>query len=95
MPPHVRPRPKHLPAKLLAIRETFNLTKSEIAFTIGVTPARIHEYENGKREPNLITLLVYAQIALVTVDQIINDRISPDQFRDTLAREISLLHKAK
>jgi transcriptional regulator with XRE-family HTH domain len=58
-----------------------------MTFAVGVTPARIHEYENGKREPNLLTLLIYAQVALVTVDHIINDRISLASFRDALLQK--------
>ena len=91
MPPHVRPRPKYLPDKLLAIRETLDLTKSDMAFAVGVSAARVHEYEKGKREPNLLTLLIYAQVSLVTVDEIINDRIDLTRFRNTLASKASLL----
>ena len=76
-----RPRPEHLPAKLLAIRHALNATQGEIAFLVGVTTPRVHEYEKGKREPNLLTLMAYARIAGVLLDRIVDD-----------SKELTLMH---
>lgn len=41
-----------------------------------ITTARICEWEQGKREPNLLVLLRYARIAGVHVDDLIDDALS-------------------
>ncbi len=68
----VRPRirPRYLPAKLLAIRQHLRLSQSEMNSRLGfeLSPARISEYEHGNREPNLLTLLRYSQIARVHME---------------------------
>jgi transcriptional regulator with XRE-family HTH domain len=35
--------------------------------------ARISEYEHGNREPDLVTLLIYANLARVSMDVLVND----------------------
>ena len=71
-----RPVPQKLPAKLLAIRETFGASQSQMARALNckVITARISEYEHGTREPNLIVLLAYARLAEIPLEQIIDDR---------------------
>lgn len=91
MPPRARPRPKHLPAKLRAIRETYKLTVSQTAQLVGVTAARIYEYETGQREPNLLILLAYSQMACVHLELIVNDRVNLASFRDVLISKSSSL----
>ena len=73
-----RPKPRHLAIKLLAIRQALGLSQGEMVQrlnfqTIG---ARISEYENGIREPNLIVLLAYAKAARVRVEVLIDDNLS-------------------
>ena len=63
-----RPRPKLLPEKLLAVRKFLNVDKTDMARELQsqllshcgrqsrIRPARISEYENGEREPNLFLL---------------------------------------
>jgi transcriptional regulator with XRE-family HTH domain len=65
-----RPKPKHLAAKLLAIRQKMRASQSEMVaiLDMDLTAARLSEYEQGKREPNLLVLLRYARIAGVHVD---------------------------
>lgn len=70
-----RAKPKFLPAKLLAIRQKLGVSQSQLAkllnFDKGV--ARISEYENGIREPDLIVLLNYAKLARISLDILAND----------------------
>ena len=69
--------PRHLPAKLLQIRQARGLSQTEMVklLEFKVTPARISEYEHGVREPNLIVLLSYARAARVSVDVLIDDNL--------------------
>lgn len=72
-----RPRPRHLAAKLLAIRQKLGLSQSEIArlLELEVSCCRISEYEHGTREPNLLVLLRYARLSGVPLEQIVDDDI--------------------
>jgi transcriptional regulator with XRE-family HTH domain len=77
-----REKPRHLAAKLLAIRQHLGLSQSEIAWRLGfeVSPARISEWESGAREPNLLVLLSYSQLVNVHLELIVDDNISVAQF---------------
>jgi len=72
-----RLRQKRLPAKLRAIREAFGVSQSEMLRRLGVEKlidyTRISEFERGKREPPLLILLRYAEVAGVCTDTLIND----------------------
>lgn len=72
---HVRPKPNHLAAKLLAIRQGLGVSQSEMVALLQfqTTNARISEYEHGTREPNLLVLLKYARVAHVPVENLIDD----------------------
>jgi transcriptional regulator with XRE-family HTH domain len=73
-----RERPKHLAAKLLAIRKALRLSQSEMVARLQfkVTAPRISEYENGSHEPNLIVLLSYAKSVGISVDALIDDDVN-------------------
>jgi transcriptional regulator with XRE-family HTH domain len=75
-----RPRPKHLAAKLLAIRQRLGLSQSRMAHLLNaqVSSARVCEYESDIREPSLLTLLAYARAANIPVEKIIDDKIELD-----------------
>ena len=81
-----RAKPKHLAAKLLAIRQYLGLSQAQLGKRLGFESsyARIAEYERGKREPNLLTLLRYSQIARVHMEKLVDDRIDLKQFEDEL-----------
>ena len=85
-----RPRllPERLPAKLLAIREHLKLSQSQISnlLRLEVSPSRISEYENAVREPNLLVLLHYSEIARVHMETLVDDRVSLRRFREALQR---------
>ena len=72
-----RPKPKHLAAKLLAIRRKLSVSQCEMEKLLNfqISTARITEYEHGTREPNLLVLLSYARLAEIPLEQIIDDDI--------------------
>ncbi len=78
-----RPRPKHLGRKLLQIRETLGISQQHMPARLGMMgmhPGRISEYENNVREPSALTLLAYADLAGVHLEDIVNDRVElPDK----------------
>ena len=92
-----REKPKHLPAKLREIRLHLGLSQSQIAKRLGFTTsyARVSEYETGAREPNLMVLLRYAQLARVHMETLVNDRINLAQFRNALISSASLDYQKK
>ena len=73
--------PKSIPAKLgqklKTIREHFNYTQEQMADALGRQDdsrrARVHEWETGKRQPDLKSLLAYAQLMGVSTDALIDD----------------------
>jgi transcriptional regulator with XRE-family HTH domain len=76
-----RPRPKKLAGKLLAIRQELGLTQAGMAKRLSRIPsppdsAMISRYERDEREPSLFALLAYARLARVTVDVLIDDKLS-------------------
>jgi transcriptional regulator with XRE-family HTH domain len=73
-----RPRPRHLAAKLLAIRQRLGVSQSEMVRLLKaqISTARISECESGIREPNLLTILAYARAAKVRVEKIIDDELT-------------------
>lgn len=72
-----RPKPKHLPRKLAAIRKYLNASLSEMVMLLDfqVTSARICEYEHGTREPNLMVLLAYARLVKIPLEKIVDDNL--------------------
>jgi transcriptional regulator with XRE-family HTH domain len=69
--------PERLGDKLRAIRECRGWTLDQMAEAVGRTEAsrraRVYEWEEGIRQPDLPTLLVYAQICGVSTDVLIDD----------------------
>ena len=73
-----RPRPARLAEKLLAIRKHLGLSQIKMVQQLkneDLAYHRISEYETGRREPNLMVLLRYAQVANVTVESLIDDTL--------------------
>ena len=72
-----RLRQKRLPAKLRQIRAALGLSQSEMLKRLGVEKlidyTRISEFERGKREPPLLILLKYGEVAGVCTDVLIDD----------------------
>jgi len=78
MAQHPRPKPKHLAAKLLAIRQRLRVSQSDMVRLLKaqISTARISEYESGIREPNLLVLLAYSRAANIPVEKIIDDELT-------------------
>jgi len=74
-----RQKPARLAEKLLHIRTALGLSQNEIIRHMGLddvlTQSRISGYELGTREPSLPTLLMYARLAGVSTDVLIDDEI--------------------
>lgn len=74
----------------LPLGTTSSLSQSKIAERLGshVSFHRISEFEHGVREPDLMTLLRYSEIAGIHLASIINDRVDLEQFQDELEQLI-------
>ena len=74
-----RPRPMRLAEKLLQIRVGLGLSQTQMLERLGLSDSmhygRISEYEQDKREPNLITLLAYARAASIHLEDIVDDEL--------------------
>lgn len=72
-----RPKPLRLAEKLRQIRLELGLSQTELLDRMGLAGTmhygRISEYEQGKREPSLMTLLAYARTAAVHLEDIVAD----------------------
>ena len=73
----VRNRPKRLAEKLLQIREALGLSQREMAELLGNyrTHHHISKYERGKAVLPIEVVLAYAQVANVTMNQIVDDKV--------------------
>ena len=73
-----RQQPKRLPRKLLAIRKMLALSQTEMAKSLHLKKAYtvISSYERGTREPDLLTLLRYARLAKVPLENLVDDDAS-------------------
>ena len=69
--------PERLGDKLRVIREHKGWTLDQMADAVGRTEAsrraRVYEWEQGDREPDLLTIKAYAEIAGVSTDVLIED----------------------
>jgi transcriptional regulator with XRE-family HTH domain len=73
-------KPKRLSEKLLQIRHALGLSQNEMLRRLGL-PDRLLQtsisgYERGARDPSLLVLLEYAQVAGVYVDVLIDDDLN-------------------
>ena len=74
-----KPIPKQLGKKLRLIREYKELSLDQMADAVGKEGssrrARVYEWENGIRQPELGVLLAYAQIVGISTDLLIDDTL--------------------
>ena len=72
-----RPRLERLANKLRQIRESLELSQTQMLVRLGFEDTmhygRISQYENDEREPNLNTLLAYARVAGIHLEDIVDD----------------------
>jgi len=75
-----RPKPKKLAKKLKQIRIALGLSQNELIKRLGfekeLVQGTISTYELGKREPSLLLLLRYAQLAGICLDVLIDDKLN-------------------
>lgn len=75
-----REKPARLAGKLAQIRKTFALSQNEMLRLLGLsdklTREELSAYERGVREPSLLTLLKYAEVAGVCLDVLANDKLN-------------------
>lgn|ERR1700730_5885389 len=76
---NARPKPKRLAEKLRSIRLGLGLSQTEMLRRLGLENSmhysRISEYEQGTREPSLLTLLQYARAASVHMEDLVDDEV--------------------
>src|SRR5256885_10597770 len=74
-----RPKPERLAEKLREIRLALGLSQTMMLRQLekdeSMHYGRISEYEGGKREPTLMTVLQYARVAGVHLEDIIDDEL--------------------
>jgi transcriptional regulator with XRE-family HTH domain len=76
---YARPRPKRLAEKLRQIRLALGLSQTEMHRRLemeGQIPyTRISDYELDKNEPSLMTILAFARVAAVHLEDIVDDEL--------------------
>jgi transcriptional regulator with XRE-family HTH domain len=74
------PRPKRIGPKLRAVRNKLELSQTQMMHLLGIKCCytRISEFERGKRQPNLLTLLAYARAGGIHIDDLVDDNIALD-----------------
>jgi transcriptional regulator with XRE-family HTH domain len=88
-----RAQPRRMAAKLLQIRKSLDLSQEKMARQLNgprssIYPTHISEFERGLREPSLLVLLKYSQIAGVPMEVLVNDDLSlPDNLPVTAEYE--------
>jgi transcriptional regulator with XRE-family HTH domain len=68
--------------KLLKIREAMGLNQTEMGKVLGgrIRQNSVSSWESGKREPDLLTLLKYAELANICADVLLRDELKlPDE----------------
>ena len=92
-----RQRPVRLAEKLLQIRLKLNLSQNELIQSLGLSEtlyqSNVSGFESGEREPSLPILLLYAQVAGVYVDVLIDDGLDLPDKLPTNPKSIGIRHK--
>ena len=74
-----RPKPERLAEKLREIRTRLGLSQTEMLKRLELEGllhyGRISEYEVGKREPTLMTMLRYARVAGLHMEDLVDDEL--------------------
>ena len=80
MPKGARRRPERLAEKLWHIRRRLELTQEELkerleqlGFVSDLDRADVSDFERGRRDPDLLTLLSYGRLAKVYLDVLVDD----------------------
>ena len=65
-----------LGTRIAALRRQANMSQSELAQRLQVSPSAIGMYEQGRREPSVSTLIALAQCFRVSLDYLLTGQIS-------------------
>jgi transcriptional regulator with XRE-family HTH domain len=70
-------RPKNIARKLRVIRGHLGVSQTGMKELLNFNSpyGRISEYERGKRQPTILTLLAYARVAKVPLEEIVDDEL--------------------
>jgi transcriptional regulator with XRE-family HTH domain len=70
-------RPKRIAPKLKAIRQHLGISQTGMKELLNMKSpyGRISEFERGKRQPTILTLLDYARAAKVPLEEIVDDEL--------------------
>ena len=70
-------RPKRIAEKVKAIRHHLGVSQTGMKELINCNSpyGRISEYERGKRQPTILTLLAYARAGKVSLEEIVDDEM--------------------
>lgn len=73
----MREKPMRLASKLKAIRQRLGLSQTEMVQRLKFKGqyGRISEYELGRRQPTVSTILLYARAANVSMESLVDDEI--------------------
>lgn len=73
----MREKPLHLASKLKVIRQRLALSQTEMKHRLAFQGhyGRISEYELGRRQPSVLTLLRYARAAGITLEELVDDEL--------------------
>ncbi len=87
-----RPKPEKLAEKLKEIRTYLSLSQNEMLQALGLAEksnrSLISGFELGTKEPSLLTLIAYADLAKTTVDALVRDSISLKPFHKSSSHKI-------
>lgn len=75
-----RPRPRRLSEKLYLIRTALGFSQEQMAEALSDKDSPVHggnisRFERDEREPSLLVILRYAQLAGITTDILIDDSL--------------------
>jgi transcriptional regulator with XRE-family HTH domain len=76
---YARPKPERLAEKLQQVRLSLGLSQTELLRRLDaediIVYSQISEFETGRREPSLLVLLLYARLAGVPTEVLIDDEL--------------------
>lgn len=84
---HPRRKPKLLSNKIVLIREHLGIALADMARKLEVSSGRLSNYENGRSEPTLMEMLVYARLGEVHLESIVDDTVSVESCRALLGKQ--------
>lgn len=93
-------KPERLPEKLKAIRQALGLSQGGMLIRLGfqgssINRASISGYELGEREPPLLVLYAYANVANVYLEVLVDDTIDLPNLIPATEKSLGKRHRKK